>query len=45
MIKNSIFDSGILGVDRIVPIGRALDMSFIWDGKDLIYSLSRIVDE
>ena len=45
LIKNSIFDSGILGVDRIVPIGRALDMSFIWDGKDLIYSLSRIVDE
>ena len=43
LINNSILSSGVLGVDRIVPIGRSLDMSFIWDGKDLIYSLSRIV--
>ena len=41
--KNTIINSGLLGIDRIVPVGRALDMSLIWDGKDLIHSLSRIV--
>tara|TARA_X000001036_G_C20656154_1_gene797036 strand:- start:236 stop:1438 length:1203 start_codon:yes stop_codon:yes gene_type:complete len=41
--KNTIINSGFLGIDRIVPVGRALDMSLIWDGKDLIHSLSRIV--
>ena len=43
MINRSILETGALGVHRIVPIGRSLDMSFVWDGKDLIYSLSRIV--
>ncbi len=42
-LKNIIINSGTLGVDRIVPVGRALDMSLVWDGKDLIYSLSRII--
>ena len=42
-LKNIVIKSGVLGVDRIVPVGRALDMSLIWDGKDLIYSLSRII--
>ena len=42
-LKNIIIKSGTLGVDRIVPVGRALDMSLVWDGKDLIYSLSRII--
>lgn len=30
-------------VDRIVPVGQALDIGFIWDGKNMINSLSRIV--
>lgn len=30
-------------VDRIVPVGRALDIGFIWDGKNMINSLSKIV--
>ena len=42
-LKDIIINSGTLGVDRIVPVGRALDMSLVWDGKDLIYSLSRII--
>jgi hypothetical protein len=29
------------GVDRIVPLGQSLDFSLIWDGYDLISSLSR----
>jgi hypothetical protein len=32
------------GIDRIVPIGRALDIGVIWDGYDIVKSLSRIID-
>lgn len=31
------------GVDRIVPIGRALDFSHLWDGYDLLQEFSRVV--
>jgi hypothetical protein len=30
-----------LGVDRIVPIGRTMDFTLIWDGYDLVNVLSR----
>ena len=33
------------GIDRIVPFGRAFDMSHIWDGFDIISSLSRKISE
>ena len=32
------------GIDRIVPIGNALDIGVIWDGYDIVRSLSRIID-
>lgn len=32
------------GIDRIVPIGRTSDFSLVWDGIDLIKTLSRVVD-
>ena len=44
-IRKVIEKSGLTGIDRIVPIGRAFDMGPIWDGYDIIYSLSRIVSE
>lgn len=31
------------GVDRIVPIGRTMDFSLVWDGVDLIRTMSRAV--
>lgn len=31
------------GVDRVVPVGQALEMDTIWDGRDLIAELSRII--
>lgn len=31
------------GVDRVVPIGKTMDFSLIWDGYDLIRSMSREV--
>ncbi len=32
------------GVDRIVPVGEALDIGLVWDGYDLIWTLSRVCD-
>ena len=32
------------GIDRIVPIGRTMDFSLIWDGYNIIESLSRRVE-
>ena len=34
---------GARGVDRVVPMGRALDFDTIWDGRDLIACLSRVI--
>ena len=44
MIETFISKNGIKGIDRIVPFGRGFDMSTIWDGYDIIHSLSRTVD-
>ena len=33
-----------LGIDRIVPIGRTMDFSLIWDGYDLVKGLSRNIE-
>ena len=43
-IKNLIIDNGLLGIDRVVPIGRAFDMGPFWDGFDVIQSLSRTIE-
>ena len=32
------------GVDRIVPLGRTMNFSLVWDGYDLIRALSRVCD-
>jgi hypothetical protein len=34
----------LAGIDRIVPVGNALDINVIWDGYDIVKSLSRIID-
>ena len=31
------------GIDRIVPMGKSMDFSLIWDGYDLIRQMSRRV--
>ena len=38
---NKIFKIHQLPIDRIVPIGSALDIGLIWDGKDIIRLLSK----
>ena len=42
-ILNFIIEDGLIGVDRIVPIGKALDIGIYWDGYDLIRTLSRVI--
>jgi len=44
VLKNFILKNQLEGIDRIVPIGQALDISFLWDGYDLNRTLSRVVD-
>ena len=36
-----VSSNGIVGVDRIVPLGKSMDFSLVWDGVDLIRSMSR----
>ncbi len=36
-----VLQSGLRGVDRIVPLGKTMDFSLTWDGYDLILALSR----
>lgn len=43
-IISSLINKNISGVDRIVPVGMALDMNVIWDGYDIIKELSRVID-
>jgi hypothetical protein len=39
-----IADCHPAGIDRIVPIGQALDFSVIWDGHDLLREFCREID-
>lgn len=39
-----VLNEGLPGIDRIVPVGSALDIGLVWDGFDLIRSLSRRVE-
>ena len=44
-LNDFIMYNGITGIDRIVPVGRAFDIGPIWDGYDIIHSLSRIISK
>ena len=44
ILEDFVIENNVSGIDRIVPVGRALDMDIIWDGYDIISYLSRIVD-
>lgn len=42
-ILNIVTSEGVRGVDRIVPLGHTMDLSFFWDGNDMIDAMSRFV--
>lgn len=43
-IRRFVVDNRLRGIDRIVPIGKAMDIGIIWDGFDLVRMLSRYID-
>ena len=43
MLRAKFIQAGVTGVDRIVPVGQAMDMDIIWDGRNLLDSLTRII--
>ena len=44
LFKYIILNYHLKGIDRVVPIGQALDLDFVWDGYDIYNSLTRAVD-
>ncbi len=44
LLQNFVLENRLTGIDRIVPVGQALDIGPIWDGYDVVKSLSRIID-
>lgn len=42
-VRQLVFDNGVRGVDRIVPLGGTMELSFIWDGFKMVESMSRYV--
>ena len=42
-LVNYVVDHHLTGVDRIVPVGKALDIGVYWDGFDIVRSLSRVI--
>ncbi len=42
--KELLGDVKILGIDRIVPMGKSMEFSLIWDGHDLIREMSKRIE-
>ena len=40
-LRQAVVENNLCGIDRIVPIGKAMDIDVIWDGHDLVSELSR----
>lgn len=43
-IREWIVRHQLRGIDRVVKVGRALEMNIVWDGYDMVSSLSRLID-
>lgn len=43
-LREWVINNGLSGIDRIVPMGHTMDFSLIWDGYDLIRTLSRRIN-
>ena len=43
MLRGQIINHHLRGIDRIVPIGQAMNIDAVWDGHDLVRTLSRVV--
>jgi hypothetical protein len=43
-LYNFVVSNNLRGIDRLVPIGKALEMGIVWDGYNVAEQLSRVVD-
>ncbi len=43
VIRNWITRNRLRGIDRVVPVGKAIEMDVVWDGYDIVQSLSRVI--
>ena len=43
VVRQWITRNRLRGIDRVVPVGKALDMDVVWDGYDIVSSLSRVI--
>ena len=43
-LREELIAANVRGIDRIVPVGKAMDIDVVWDGHDLVRELSRIVN-
>ena len=43
ILRKIVVDNELRGIDRIVPVGKAMDIGPIWDGYDILEMLSRII--
>ena len=42
-VRDIVIKNRLTGIDRVVPVGKTLDIGIIWDGYDLVRQLSRVV--
>lgn len=43
-LRGIVIQNHLRGIDRIVPVGKAMDIGIFWDGFDLARVLSRFID-
>jgi hypothetical protein len=43
-LRAFVIENRLRGIDRIVPVGKAMDIGVVWDGFDIVRMLSRTVD-
>ena len=43
-LMNLVKKEKLIGIDRVVPIGEALNIGLVWDGFELSNILSRVID-
>ena len=44
LLRQQLMSLPLKGIDRVVPVGQAFDISMIWDGINFVETLSRIVE-
>jgi hypothetical protein len=44
ILRDFVINNSLRGIDRVVPVGSALDIGVIWDGYDIVSFLSRLLE-